>query len=205
LSNASNVLAAQNVTFLAGGDITLEQTVSVTAHVNVTFTSVTGSILVGAPYTLFVPSVSGACTTAACSLNPYETQLPTPEVTSLATVTATTGQVLWQADRNVTQSSLSTTTASQGIQIYGDYLNNDLTGTVITLAGTLTVTTPWSSVTNAPLIQIFGYSHDDQFSSSRPRSTGARGRTARTCRRSPGCSRRPATATTRSRSTSCRR
>jgi hypothetical protein len=149
-----------NVTFTAsGGDITLERTVAVTANVNVTFTAVTGSIDVGAPYTVFLPGAAGACTATACNLNPYETP---GETTSAAAVTATTGLVLWQADLNVTQSSLSTTTASTGITIEGDYRGLDLAGTVITLAGTLSVTTPWTSG-SADLIQVFGNSHDDQF------------------------------------------
>ena len=50
----TNVTAqTDSITFTAdGGDITLEQTVAATAANNVTFTAVTGSILVGAPYTV---------------------------------------------------------------------------------------------------------------------------------------------------------
>ena len=157
----TNVTAqTDSITFTAdGGDITLEQIVAATAANNVTFTAVTGSILVGAPYTVVIPGVASSCTATACTPNPYETK---NETTSLATVTATTGQVLWQASLNVTQSSLSTTTAGMSISIYGDFLNLDLGGSVITLAGTLTVTTPWSGG-SAGLIQVFGNTHNDQF------------------------------------------
>ncbi|MGE4427667.1 MAG: hypothetical protein AB7G37_14550, partial [Solirubrobacteraceae bacterium] len=164
----ADVSAARHLAIGAGTDILLSRATTITATLgDVSLTATSGSIVAIDRVTVSAGRVLTASAGQTIQLRDDATIAAQRDLTlrtvdgdvligvgsTPATVRAFSGRILIQSGRHVHTWPTALLIAAEQVSIYGDALDQTTTGAIITLEGSIA----------APLILVFGNSHDDVF------------------------------------------